>query len=110
MESETTLNRRNGLATTSLALGIAPICISLVLVMEGHIYLPIVPIGFAAALFGPGAIITGVASLKQTKKQGGRGKNLAIAGITLGTIEIGLVVLFVWIILSLFGFFGGKGI
>ena len=75
-------NNLNNLAITSLVLGFLAI---IVYISFGPQY-PVVCIG-------PSAIVTGVISLIQIKKQGSKGKGLAIAGIVIGTLTIIFAVL-----------------
>lgn len=86
MSTETNNSAKNSLATTSMVLGIlAIICIVIFGVSP-------------AGLLGISAIVTGIISLNQIKKQGGTGKGSAITGIVLGTIP--LVVMSVLILLG----------
>jgi hypothetical protein len=114
MESKSTVSSKNQLAITSLVLGIAPVCITILLIMTYRGYaislLGVVPVG-VVAISSFAAIITGAISLNQIKKQGRSGKNLAITGITFGTLTLGTILLFpLLFFLALIGFFGGKGI
>jgi hypothetical protein len=114
MESEYTINPRNNLATTSLVLGIAPIfavMVFFIMTYNRHVGVLgleafVITVG-VTALCSISALITGAASLRQIKEQGGRGKNLAIAGITLGVLTI--VTIFVPALVIMLAFMGVFG-
>ncbi len=86
MSTETNGNTKNSLATASMVLGIlAAICIF------------IFGAGLAS-LLGISAIVTGIISLNQIKKQGSTGKGSAVTGIVLGTLPI--IFMFLLLILG----------
>lgn len=99
MTSEPIGNTRNDLANTSLVLGIAPIfavMVFFIMTYNRHVGVLgleafVITVG-VTALCSVSALITGAASLRQIKEQGGRGKNLAIAGITLGVLTMGTIL------------------
>jgi uncharacterized membrane protein YjgN (DUF898 family) len=72
--TETAVNSQNGLATTSLVFGILAI---LVYILFGPTW---------SNCMGPLAMIMGALALLQIRKQGGKGKGIAIAGILIGTL------------------------
>ena len=86
MTTENVSASRNGLATTSLILGILAILIAVLL--WGNIL---------AVLLGIAAIITGGIALKQVKDQGTKGKGFAIAGFVMGSLSLVLVFLFIFV-------------
>ncbi len=125
MTSEPNVNTENGLANTSLALGIASIGTMILLFVNlapNHgnptDFSGLQIIGGVMSLFALAAIITGTISLNQIKKQGGPGKNPALAGILLGIaapnfLQILILLLpsiyFIWVLICLITG-GGKGI
>ena len=72
--TENAVNSQNGLATTSLVFSILAI---LVHILFGPVW---------SNCMGPLAMIMGAIALLQIRKQGGKGKGIAIAGIVLGTL------------------------
>lgn len=116
MVSTSDVTHQNKLATASFVLASTPIFATAVcsLVTYGAPYTedfwnPFVIAAGVAALSSLAAIITGAVSLRQIKKQGGRGKNLAIAGITVGVLTIGTILVPVLLMrLASMGFFGVK--
>lgn len=72
--TETAVNSQNGLATASLVVSILAI---LIYILFGPIW---------SNCMGPLAMIMGAISLLQIRKQGGKGKGIAIAGIVIGTL------------------------
>lgn len=78
--------QRNTLALVTLILGIA---------------------GFFTGLTGLAAIVTGHLSLSQIKKSGEEGRPLALTGLILGYVTVGLSVLAIVFVVVMFAIFGG---
>lgn len=57
--------------------------------------------GWIPMLFGVLAIVTGIAALAQIKKKEQAGKAMAICGLILGGLGLGLTVLYLWVLIPI---------
>lgn len=78
------VSKNNTLATWSLVLGILGI---LVIIILGNFFLPV--------LFGIPAVITGIISINQNKRDGSQGKASAWIGIILGLAYVVMFAMFI---------------
>ncbi len=98
MNTQTTAKRTNGLAIVSLIAGlIAPIYTFAFGIQEGTV---VHTGGYFVVLLGIVATISGIVALAQIRKRSDteKGKGLAIAGLILGILSVGIVLLQIFVI------------